>query len=136
MDTATLVVTMTKFLSPLFPFLIKGTEEAAKEAGKKFGSSAWEKAKGIWDKISKTKSVEAAAKDLVKTPNDEDFQASLRKELKKLLQDQPVLAQELLKLMQSDLPENEHGDTINQPIYGNKNKVFGKIDGGSVDIKF
>jgi hypothetical protein len=56
--------------------------------------------------------------------------------LKKLLQDQPVLAQELLKLMQSDLPENEHGDTINQPIYGNKNKVFGKIDGGSVDIKF
>jgi hypothetical protein len=136
MDIATLAVTMTSFLSPLFPFLIKGTEEAAKEAGKKFGSNAWEKAKELWDKISKTKSVEEAAKDLVKVPNDEDFEASLRKELKKLLQDQPVLAQELLQLMQSDLSEDEHGDTINQSIYGKNNKAIGKINGGSVDIKF
>ena len=42
------LVALTAFLSPILPFLIKGGEEAAKEAGKKFGVDAWEKAKAIW----------------------------------------------------------------------------------------
>ena len=45
------VTTIAAFLSPLLPYLIKSSEETAKEIGKKFGDEVWERAKALWVKL-------------------------------------------------------------------------------------
>jgi hypothetical protein len=47
MDPATVALGVSTFLGPFLPYLLKGGEEAAKEAGKKFGAAAWEKAQAL-----------------------------------------------------------------------------------------
>ncbi|WP_375496271.1 hypothetical protein [uncultured Nostoc sp.] len=99
---------LTTFLVPFLPYLLKAgekaTEEAGKKFGEKFGGDAWEKAKSLWAKLSpKVEAKEAAkeaASDVAKDPENEDAQAALRLQLKKLLNEDSTLASEIAHLFE------------------------------------
>lgn len=99
MEITALVQTMTTLLAPALPYLLKAGESAAS----KIGEDAWEKAKTLWGKLAvkiKAKpSAQEAVEDVAKTPADEDAQAALRVQLKKLLSEDTGLAKELEQLI-------------------------------------
>lgn len=99
---------LTTFLIPFLPYLLKAGEKASEEAGKKigekFGGGAWEKAKSLWAKLSpnveaKASAIEAAS-DVAKDPEDQDAIASLRLQLKKLLNEDSTLSIEIARLFE------------------------------------
>jgi hypothetical protein len=59
------------------------------EAGKQLGVDAWEKAKSLWGKlrpqVDAKPAAQEAAQDVAETSDNEDAQAALRLQLKKLL---------------------------------------------------
>jgi hypothetical protein len=102
MDTTTLAQNVAAFLIPVLPYLVKAGEEAAKEAGKKFGGDAWERAKALWGilrpKVEAKPAAQEAAQDVAQAPADPDAQAALRQQLKKLLSEDLALTQEIAHL--------------------------------------
>ena len=52
MDPVSLAGTLTGFLAPLLPYLLKGGEKAAEEVGKKIGGAAWDKATALWARFA------------------------------------------------------------------------------------
>jgi hypothetical protein len=99
MDPVSLAATLSTALAPFLPYLIKAGEKVAETAGEKFGSGAWERAKALWGKLQphlEEKPVAmSAAEEVAQAPNDEDAIASLRLQLRKLLQEHPDLIGEL-----------------------------------------
>ncbi|MBK9234102.1 MAG: hypothetical protein IPO15_25500 [Anaerolineae bacterium] len=99
MDIATLAKDVALFLSPFLPYLLKAGEKAAEEAGKKLGGDAWERAKGLWSrlrpKVEAKPAAQEAVADAVTEPENEDAQATLRQQLRKLLAEDDDLAREI-----------------------------------------
>ena len=99
MDIGALASSLTTVLVPLLPYLLKAGEKAAEETGKQVAGQSWEWAKSLWNKLKpKVEAKEAAleaAQDVAESPEDEDAQAALRRQLKKLLTDDQALAEEL-----------------------------------------
>jgi hypothetical protein len=102
-DMTQLVSQLAPFLAPLLPYLLKAGEKAAEEAGKKLGGDAWERAKALWAKLRRKERVAQAAQDLAESPDDDDAQAALRLQLKKVLQADPSLAAEVAAEMQAEV---------------------------------
>ena len=98
MDIPTLAKQIVVFLTPFLPYLLKAGEKAAEEVGKKLGAEAWERAKALWGKLRGKERVVQAAQDLAAAPDDEDAQAALRYQLKKLLAADQALAAEVARL--------------------------------------
>lgn len=98
MDISAQVGELVKFLGPALPFLLKAGERAAEKAGEQLASGALGLARSIWSRLQGHPDVEKAAQDLASMPNDPDAQAALRLQLKKLLTEDPTLAQELAQL--------------------------------------
>lgn len=100
MDIALIV----KFLAPCLPFLLNVGSKAVEGASQKIGEDGWNKAKAIWAKLlPKVEAKEAAkeaAADVAANPEDEDLQASLRVQLKKILDSDTALAEEIAKIWQ------------------------------------
>jgi hypothetical protein len=100
MDIALIV----KFLAPCLPFLLNMSGKVAEGASQKVGEDAWNKAKAIWAKLlPKVEAKEAAkeaAADVAQNPEDEDLQASLRVQIKKILDADTTLAEEIAKIWQ------------------------------------
>jgi hypothetical protein len=134
MDPATL----TTFLAPCLPFLLKGGEEAVKEAGKNLGGDTWQTAKAVWaklfPKLKAKPAAQEAAEDVAKAPDDEDSRAVLRVQLKKLLAEDQALAEEIAQLMQQRSKAAAGSDNIQQQITGNENKTVGKVQGERIDF--
>jgi len=99
MDIATLAKDVTLFLTPFLPYLLKAGEKAAEEAGKELGGDAWERAKGLWSRlrpqIEAKPTAQEAVTDAAAAPHDEDAQAALRLQLKKLFTENEELAREI-----------------------------------------
>lgn len=99
MDITTLAKEITLFLAPFLPYLLKVGEKAAEEAGKKLGGDAWERAKGLWGKFRPKVEARPAAReamaDVAAEPQNEDAQAALRLQLRKLLAEDEELAAEI-----------------------------------------
>ena len=104
MDVTMLAKDLAVFLTPLLPYLLKAGEKAAEEAGKKLGGDAWDRAKGLWAKLRPKVEAKPAAQEAVQdaaaAPNDDDIQAALRLQLRKLLAEDAVLAREIERLWQ------------------------------------
>jgi hypothetical protein len=102
MDVTTLAKDLAVFLIPFLPYLLKAGEKAAEEAGKKLGGDAWDRAKGLWAKLRPKVEAKPAAQEAVQdaaaAPNDEDIQAALRLQLRKLLAEDAMLASEIERL--------------------------------------
>lgn len=105
---ATLTKDVAIFLTPFLPNLLalaKGASKQVEEsAGKALGEGVWEQAKSLWGKLWPKAEVKPAAveaiKDAALSPKDEDAQAALRQQLKKLLTEDLELANEVAKLWQ------------------------------------
>lgn len=133
---------LTSFLAPFLPYLMNLGNKAAETAAGKLGEDALNKAKAIWEKLQpKVEAKEAAkeaAEDVAAAPEDEDSLASLRKQLKKILENDPALAKEIAFLMQEDGATNSSGATFLPTVTGNENKTVGQMQGsgkfaGNVD---
>jgi hypothetical protein len=83
------------FLTPFPPYLLK----TAEEAGEELGGDAWERAKGLWSRlrpqIEAKPTAQEAVTDTAAAPPDEDAQATLPLQLKKLLTENEELAREI-----------------------------------------
>ena len=105
LDIAALASTLTGLLAPALPYLVKFGEQAGTEASKKIGLDAWEQAKTLWDRLrprfEKKLAAQEAANDVADDPSNEDAQAALRQQLKKLLVEDSDFALELAKVLAS-----------------------------------
>ncbi len=102
MNDTPLIPQLVQFLAPFLPYLLKAGEKAAEEMGRKFGAEAWELAQALWAKLrpkveAKSAALEAA-QDVGANPQDEDAQATLRQQLKKLLAEDQALAADIARL--------------------------------------
>lgn len=129
-------VTLTAFLTPFLPFLLKLGNTAADKAAGRFGEDAWAKAKAVWEKlhpkVEAKESAKEAATDLAATPEDEDLQTVLRVQLKKLLDGDVALAEAIAQILRADAPNGTPGTQIVQNVTGNQNQVIGQVTGGKV----
>ena len=136
-----LAALITSFLSPFLPHLLKLGQPVAEEAGKKFGEKmgegTWEKAKQIWAKVSPKVNekplAKGAAEAVAEDGQDEDAKDILVKQLKKLLEANPALAQSLQQLLATDSEAVARVVSVTQTVAGDKNIVIGDAS-GSVDI--
>ncbi len=130
------IAVLTAFLSPFLPFLVKLGEKAADTAAGKFGEDAWNKAKAIWSKLhpklEAKKDVKVVAELVAADPENEPRQALLQAELKTLLEENPDLAEAIIKIMQQDAPDGTPGAQTIQNVIGSKNQVIGQVYGGNV----
>jgi hypothetical protein len=97
LDVVQLAKDLTPFLTPLLPYLLKAGEAAAEKAGEKLLDAASDKAKALavrlWPALAAQPAVLAAAQEVAAAPADEDAQAALRLQLKKLFLEDQALAQ-------------------------------------------
>ncbi len=97
-----LIQQLVAFLAPFLPHLLKLGERVAEEAGKKLGEAVWETAKALWAKlrprVEAKPAAQEAAQEVAAQPDDPDAQAALRLQLKKLLAEDPALAEEIARL--------------------------------------
>lgn len=129
------VVVLTKFLAPFLPFLMNVGNKVFDGAVAKAGEDAWDKAKAVWAKLqpkveTRPAALEAAA-DVAKAPDDEDLRVALRVQLKKLLEQDELLAQEIARIMQENAQGNS-GDKVVQNITGENNQTLGSVQGSKV----
>ena len=138
------VVTLTAFLAPFLPTLLKLGSKAAgsiatkvgETTGTKLTEAALNKAQAIWEKlhpqVAARPSAQEAAEDVAKAPDDADSQAALRLQLKKILEADPDLAAAIAQILKSDAPDGTPGTQIIQNVTGNSNQVIGPMSGGEV----
>lgn len=95
MDPASL----TAFLAPLLPALLNIGGRVAQETVEAVGEDAVGLGRRIWDKlrgrVEEKPAATEAVNDVAERPDDEDRQAALRIQLRKLLEEDPELAAEL-----------------------------------------
>ena len=105
MDIQTLSQQLTVFLAPFLPYLLKMGEKAAEEAGKRLGAESWEGARALWGKLRPKVEAKPAAQEAVQEvaakPADEDAQAALRLQLRKLLTEDEALAREVQQALET-----------------------------------
>lgn len=133
MDIVALASSVTAVLVPLLPYLLKAGEKAAEETGKTVAGQSWEWAKSLWTKLApkveaKSGALEAA-KDAAQAPEDEDLQAALRVQLKKLLTEDQSLAEEVSRWL-----EQGKAAGINVSAIGERSVAIGGDVNGSTII--
>jgi ketosteroid isomerase-like protein len=103
MDNPQLIADTVITLTPALPFLLKVGEGAAKKIGENAVATVADSAKKIWAWLQPHAQAGSplllAAEVVAKDPNDSDNQGALRKEIRKLLEAQPHLVQELSGVM-------------------------------------
>jgi hypothetical protein len=130
------IATLTAFLSPFLPTLLKlggkALEKATESASGKFGEAAFAKAQAIWGKLSPNVEVKKAAIKIADNPEDEDLKAVLRVQLKDLFNQDEELMKAIEQILKEDAPDGTPGSQIVQNVTGNQNQVIGQVTGGNV----
>lgn len=105
MDAKLLADAVMIFLAPALPFLVTGGEEAVRRAGKKIGEEGLEIAKKLWEKlrpkVEENPRAQEAATEAAAQPDDPDVQATLRLQVRKILEADAALAAELNRLIEA-----------------------------------
>jgi hypothetical protein len=112
MDKTELINSSAQYLAVAAPYLkliggIAGQEaikEVSKQAVKKIGEGSWAAAKGIWEKIQRSKShtrdgLNSALIAAAKHPGDLAVQDDIRRKLDEILDDDPSLLTELQTIL-------------------------------------
>lgn len=134
------IITLTSFLSPFLPALVKiGTKAAetvATNAAKEFGEAAWKKAEAVWEKVRPGLEAKAAGKEAIEDlecePEDQDNVAALETQLKKILKGDENLAAAIAEILEADAPDGTPGIQIVQNVTGDRNLTIGQMTGGKV----
>jgi hypothetical protein len=129
MDMTDLVNAVAPYVIMAAPYLKQlgsaAGEEAAKEvskqAAKQLGDGSWNVAKSIWHKLRGTKpdsqtAINSALSDVADDPDDPDTHAAFRVKLRKALNEDSALVEELTRLLR------EAGVI---KVEGERNVVFG-----------
>jgi hypothetical protein len=99
MDSISLAQSLTGYLLPFLPFLTKAGDKVAEEAGKRLGGDGWDKTKLLWDRLWRGLKERTPAVDAVQSaaedPSDQDAIASLRLQLRKVLEQDIELRHDL-----------------------------------------
>jgi hypothetical protein len=107
MEPIALATAAVAFLSP---YLVKAGEKTAETIGEKLPEAVGKVWNAIIAKFRGNAAAETAVKDLVEAPEDDDNQAALRKELRKVLQTDAGFTAELERLLSS--AQHQSRDTI------------------------
>lgn len=116
-DATELAKLLVGLLFPALPFLMKVGEKVGEgvsvDAVKAVGKTAWNKAQSLWAKLSpqvqQKETAKQAANKAIQRP-DEISQFALISEIRDILEGNPELAQDLLKLLQEQ--DSEHDDAV------------------------
>jgi hypothetical protein len=96
------IAALTAFLAPFLGRFLKPVGDAAGDMAEKLGDAAVEQAKALWarlqGKVAAKPSAQEAAEDVAKAPDDPDAQAALRLQLKKILDEDPDLANQIRQI--------------------------------------
>ncbi|NMQ21331.1 hypothetical protein E4P82_20280 [Candidatus Competibacter phosphatis] len=88
MDIATVAAGVTTALVPALPFLVKAGEKGMETLGEKVGEGISATAQALWRKlwpaVKANPTATAAVEDVAAAPDDADFQAALRAQIKKI----------------------------------------------------
>jgi uncharacterized protein (DUF2236 family) len=133
------IVTLTAFISPFLPFLVKlgnkATTKATETIAELFSESAWTKAQAIWEKLSpKVEGKEAAKEavaDVANNPEDEESRIVLKRQLQKLLEQGEELAEAIAQILAAGSDDISATKFI-QNVKGSHNQVIGQVNGGQV----
>jgi hypothetical protein len=121
---------LVQVLTPFLPYLARVGEAVVPQVEQ----HGWEFAQQLWARLhprleSKPAAQEAVA-DVARAPQDEDAQAALRLQLKKLLADDPELQQSLATM----LAEGQASGSISVNVSGNRSVGVGRDVRGSTII--
>lgn len=136
-DLAVLATTVvTKFL---YPYVKEGVERIAEKVGAEFGAQAaehavglsrslWERVKGLFTSDKEQAKVELFEED------PESYGQGLIKALQAKLEDEPRLAEELAKLVESPAPDGSGtgAQIMNATVAGIVDLRGGTVSGGTV----
>jgi formylglycine-generating enzyme required for sulfatase activity/energy-coupling factor transporter ATP-binding protein EcfA2 len=132
MDIPQLAAEVAKFLAPFLPYLILGTEAAAKEAGKRFGGAMWDKAVELWGKlkprVEEKPAAQEAVEDVARNQGDEDAHAAFRRQLIKLLEADGELANFIVENVTFENVIHTGGNVENSIQIAGKNNTVIKVD--------
>ena len=110
---------LSALLTPALPYLVKGGEKLAEMTAEKLGGVAPELIKRIWERLRGAIDKKPAAKDVVEdlseTPDDEELQVALRGQLRKILEADQGLTEQIAELLdeakqQMNYHAELHGD--------------------------
>ena len=96
------IVALTAFLAPYLGRLLKPVEDGLGDAAERLGDKAWEFAQQLWGRLrghvqAKPAAAEVA-NDVAAAPNDEQARQALAYQLKKLLNEDAELAEQVRML--------------------------------------
>ena len=117
-------VSLTAFLAPFLPYLMKGAQDLTEELGRKLGQEGWKYAKAMWARlrpqVDANEPSRAAAEAVASNPEDEVARGGLAFELKTMLEGDPQLAKELAHLWE----EAEVAGAVNVVTVGDRGVGF------------
>ncbi len=133
MDVAVLAAFLAPFLPKLLGLGKQAAVKATEVAAGKAGEAAWQQAQALWAKLrpqveAKPAAQEAAA-DAAENPDDGDYQAAFKVQLKKILAADAALAREIAAILASE-DGAAAGDRINVQTSGDQSPAIGKVSGG------
>jgi hypothetical protein len=126
---------IVQILTPFLPYLLKVGEGLGTRAAQQMEDKGWDLASKLWGrlgaKLDDRPSAKEAAADLAAQPTDEDAQAALRVQIKKLLTDEPQLQHELEALLKE---AQGSGSTTTVTASGDRSVAIGHDVRGSTII--
>src|SRR5579859_7912608 len=94
---------IVQLLTPFLPIFLKVGEGLGTRTAQQVEDKGWDLATRLWgrlgSRVAARPSAKEAAADLATAPADEDAQAALRVQIRKLLVEEPALARELAALL-------------------------------------
>ena len=128
------LATLTAFLAPCLPFLVKKVGEPALDgAVSKLGEETWERAKAIWlklwPKVESDAAAKMAAEKLANKPDSEAWKEALQEELAAILQKDAALTEAIAEILQTK-PAGGSSNYIQQRVETNQGQMVGQMVGG------
>ncbi|MCT7970743.1 hypothetical protein [Laspinema olomoucense] len=127
-----LISTVINILRPHLPTLIAAMGTVGNGTLTAVGEAVPQKVQQLWGKmigaLTRKPAAQEAATDLATAPDDPDLQAAFRVQLKKVLEADPVLAEEIASWL-AEQPEEIAQTSIQQTTIGNQNQTIGQVSG-------
>jgi hypothetical protein len=118
------------FLTPFLPSLLNLGSKVFDGVLEELGADTFHKAQSIWaalsPKLKAKPTAQEAFTDLAAAPDNADFQAVLRVQLQKLLDQDPTLAETLIGILNEPGTDGTPGIQIVQRVIGSRNQVIGQ----------
>lgn len=131
-------INIAALISLLTPLLLKVGEKVCDGVIEQVGSDVWNRAKQVWyklrPKIEADPDAQKAVQYFVNQPDAQMSQDFLSAQLKKILENDKVLAKEIALLIETDSDAAQKGFKSNKTQIGNKNIAIDRA-GGDVIIE-